>query len=330
MKKIDCHNHIGVEMLFYFGGHFPYAQSAVTLYDEGRLHGIDAFIAFPFVTNLSHSIPALREGKIDPAGALESVPYAFENRRLLQEVHQLFPEVGKSMIPFMILDPARECQAQVEALRALAEEFPFYGLKIQSTIIQSDITALLREGRVFIDFAIEKNLPFIIHSSIHPNDCWAQASAILSVAEAVPEVRFCLAHSCRFDKPSLDRVAELDNTWFDCSAHAIHCDLATQDSPVVAVPGRRIQSNFSDPGQVLLDMAKAYPGKLLWGSDSPFYSYVDKNLALVSSYRRETACFAPLSEQQLEAITWSNTLNFLDLPKAKLQQLNELKPVKES
>ncbi len=327
--KIDCHNHVGVEMLFYLGGHFPYAQSAVALYDDGRLNGIDAFLVFPFVTNLSHSIPALRRGEIDPTGAFESVPYAFENRRLLQEVHQLFPQVGRSMIPFVILDPARECDAQVEGLRKLADEFPFYGLKIQSTIIQSDITELLRKGRGFVDFAAERNLPFIIHSSIHPNDCWAQAESILKVAEAVPEVRFCLAHSCRFDKPSLDRVAELDNTWFDCSAHAIHCDLATQDSPVVAVPERRIRSDFHDPGQVLLDMAEAYPDKLIWGSDSPFYSYVDKNLALMSSYKREVDCFKPLSPAQLEAITWNNTLKFLDLPDAKLKQLTQLnKPEK--
>lgn len=276
------------------------------------------------------SVAALREGKIESAGALETVPYAFENRRLLEELYRLFPQVSKCMIPFAMLDPARECRAQVEALRALADEFPYYGLKIQSTIIQSDITALLREGRCFIDFAAKKNLPFLIHSSIHPDDKWAQAGDILSIAEQVPEVRFCLAHSCRFDKPSLDRVAELENTWFDCSAHAIHCDVAVQGLPVVATPERRFKSNYADPAQVLFDLATAYPDKLMWGSDSPFYSYVDKNLSLLSSYRREIDCFAPLSKQLLQAITRDNTLRFLDLPQEKLQQLNSLQPVQPS
>jgi len=101
-------------------------------------------------------------------GGLEAVPYAFENERMLQEIYDLYPDIGKSTIPFAIMDPLREPEAQLTKLRELHARYPFYVLKIQATIIQSDITALLNVGRGFLDFAAEFNLPFIIHSSIAP------------------------------------------------------------------------------------------------------------------------------------------------------------------
>ena len=102
-----------------------------------------------------------------------------------------------------------------------------------------------------------------------------------------------LAHSCRYDKPSLDRVNALPNTWFDCSAHCIHCDGAVDDMPYIAERRRRFDTDYSDPARVMADLAAAYPTKFLWGSDSPYYSYVamlgTKRIALISSYAREVA-----------------------------------------
>ena len=188
------------------------------------------FRSFPFVLNLSFDIPALRRGEI-VYGGLEKVPYAFENRRLLREIHELFPEEGRHCLPFVMLDPMREQAGQIAALRQLRTEYPFYGLKLQTTMIQSFIKSLAGPGRGFIELAAEWDIPFLIHSSIGPDDPWAQASDILDIAEQFPHVRFSLAHSCRYDKPSLDRVNALPNTWFDCSAHCIHCDGAVDDMP---------------------------------------------------------------------------------------------------
>jgi len=316
---IDCHNHIGVDLMFYLRGEFPYAQHLSAMIAEGRALGVDRWIVFPMVSNLSLNVAKMREGKIEWPGEFERVPYAFENRRMLREIYELFPDLGKLTLPFVMLDPMREPEAQAAELRKLRSEYKFYGLKIQSTIIQSDINALLKQGRCFLELAGELDVPFLIHSSVNPADTWAQAKDILKIAEKNPRVRFCLAHSCRYDKECLDRVNELPNAWFDCSAHCIHCDCATQNLAVVAPQARRFESDYTKPAGVMRDLAAAYPNKFLWGSDSPFYSYVgaldDGILSLVSSYEKEVVTLKAQSASVVERIAEKNILQFLKLKK---------------
>jgi predicted TIM-barrel fold metal-dependent hydrolase len=313
---IDCHNHLGADLFFYLNGYHPYAQDLPALVTEGRHQGVDRWVVFPMVANLTFDVRAMRAGRLEP-GTVETVPYAFENERMLREIYELFPDLGRLTLPVVILDPMRETAAQVAKLRELLTRFPFYALKIQATMIQSDVGALLREGRCFLDFAAEFNLPFIIHSSVAPDDVWSQASTILRVAEAAPHVRFCLAHSCRFDRGCLDRVAELPNTWFDCSAHRIHCQGVRDGLGFVAPPERRFAADYRDPAAVLLALAETYPTKLMWGSDTPFQSYVanlgTEVLSLRSTYREEVDCVRALPEKLRTAVTHANTLAWLQL-----------------
>ena len=313
---IDCHNHIGVDLLFYLRGEFPYAQDLYRMVTEGSALGVDRWIVFPLVSNLSLDFQQMREGKIAFPG-FENVPYAFENRRTLREIYELFPNLGRLTLPFVMVDPMRETEAQAAELRKLRDEFRFYGLKIQSTVIQSDIKCLLQQGRVFLELAQEWDIPFIIHSSVFAEDRWAQASDILDIAQANPKVRFCLAHSCRFDRECLDRVNSLPNAWFDCSAHCIHCDAAVRDLPIIASKPRRFASDYRDAGKALADLSAAYPKKLLWGSDSPFYSYVGRFdgglLALMSSYERETNALKSQTAQVIANVAGRNILDFLKL-----------------
>src|SRR3954453_3016583 len=115
---IDCHTHVGADVMFYLRGDFPYAQHLVAMTDEGGALGVDRWIVFPFVINLSLDIPALRRGEI-VYGGLEKVPYAFENRRLMKEIYELFPEQGKRCLPFAMLDPMHEHARQIAELRKL-------------------------------------------------------------------------------------------------------------------------------------------------------------------------------------------------------------------
>ena len=316
---IDCHNHLGVDLFFYLNGYSPYAQDLPALVTEGRHCGVDRWVVFPMVANLAFDVPAMRRAKLIPGGC-ETVPYAFENERMLREIYELYPDLGRLTLPFAILDPLREPAAQVKKLRELHARFPIYGLKIQATMIQSDVGALLREGRGFLDLAAEFNLPFIIHSSVAPEDTWSQASSILKVAEATPGVRFCLAHSCRYDLESLNRVAELPNTWFDCSAHRIHCEGVVRELSYVARAGRRFAADYRDPTAVLRALAEAYPTKLIWGSDTPFQSYVadidGHFVSLRSTYAAEVACVQALPEKLRRAVGQDNLLALLQLKDA--------------
>ncbi|MDB6167608.1 MAG: hypothetical protein JWM88_472 [Verrucomicrobia bacterium] len=313
---IDCHNHLGADLFFYLNGFHPYAQDLPALVTEGRHNGVDRWIVFPMVANLTFDLRAMKSARLEPGG-FERIPYAFENERMLREIYELYPDLGRHTLPVVILDPLREAEAQVARLRELLPRFPFHALKIQATMIQSDVGALLKEGRCFLDFAEEFNLPFIIHSSVAPEDVWSQATTILRVAEATPRVRFCLAHSCRFDRPCLDRVAELPNTWFDCSAHRIHCQGVTDQLGFVAPPERRFPADYRDPKKVLRALAEAYPTKLMWGSDTPFQSYVanlgTEVLSLRSTYKEEVDCVRALPAPLFHAVTHTNTLAWLQL-----------------
>ena len=309
---IDCHNHLGVDPYFYLNSYHPYAQDLPAMVTEGRHCGVDRWVVFPMVNNLTFDLEAMRRQEL-VTGGLETIPYAFENERMLHEIYELYPDLGAHTIPFAILDPMREPEAQLVKLRELHAKYPFYGLKIQPTMIKADVEALLTVGRGFLEFAAEFDLPFIIHSSVDPADTWAQASSILKIAEATPAVRFCLAHSCRFDRECLDRVAELPNTWFDCSAHRIHCECAIKGFPNIAPPERRFNADYTDPAAVLLALAETYPTKLMWGSDTPFQSYVDNRMSLRSTYAEETECLKALTPDLHRAVTCDNLLNLLQL-----------------
>ena len=315
---IDCHNHLGADLLFYLHGAFPYAQQLVQMKQEGGALGITHWIAFPFVSYAAMDITQFRTGGVGfGKGGLETVPYAFENRRLLEECQKLFPEEGKHVLPFVMVDPMRSTEAQAAELIKLRSEYRFYGIKIQSTIIQADIKRLAHEGKVFLDLAREWDVPFIIHSSVAKDDVWAQAHDIIDIAEAHPDIRFCAAHSCRYDKECLDRIQALPNAWFDNSAHCIHCLGAVDDLPYIAPRERRFDSDYSDPGRVIADLAAAYPQKFLWGSDSPFYSYAaeisGKVLKLISTYEKEMTALRAAGDEVVTRIACTNTLKYLKL-----------------
>lgn len=311
---IDGHNHAGVELQAYLRGHYPYAQSLPDMVAAGQALGVTHWVVFPMVTHFGMSLAALRRGVVEPDPWLQRAPYAFENRRLLEELHLLCPHLLGRVFPFAMVDPLREAEEQARKLRRLRESYPFYGLKMQATMLQAPAAALLGPGRVLLDLAEEWDLPIVAHTAVYPGDPWSRPDDLLRVAEAAPRVRFCLGHACRFDRPSLDRVAGAPNVWFDCSAHVIQCRLATIDSPHVAAPGRRFETDYTRPERVLLDLAEAYPGKLIWGSDSPYYTYVDGDMALWSDYAAEAACLRSLPEPHRAAVGGRNALDCFGLP----------------
>lgn len=314
MPIFDVHNHLGVELSAYGTGEFPYGQTFAQLHADAQREGISHLVVFPMVSYLAQQ--TLADGLISSG---ETVPYAWENRRMMNEIYGLFAAQNQGFFPFAMFDPARAVAAQIAALRELKRDFPIYGLKTQPTIIRSPIKSLHDEGRAFLELAREWNVPVLIHSSVMSTDVWSQASDILDIAEKWPDVRFNVAHSCRFDAPCLERLNALKNCWFDVSAHGIHCELAMQESPVVALPERRFAANYAQPAQVLRALAEAFQGSILWGSDSPYYSYAGafqgETLALLSSFERESGFYHSLPDE-LKSRIWRNSLDWLGLEDA--------------
>jgi len=81
----------------------------------------------------------------------------------------------------------------------------------------------------------------------------------------------------------------------------------------VAPPERRFEADYTDPAAVLRAMAEAYPTKLIWGSDTPFQSYVDENISLISTYEQELDCVHALPDDLKQAVAHDNLLSLLQL-----------------
>ena len=61
---IDCHNHLGADLLFYLHGDFPYSQQLLQMQHEGGALGITHWVAFPFVSYAAMDVTKFRSGGI--------------------------------------------------------------------------------------------------------------------------------------------------------------------------------------------------------------------------------------------------------------------------
>lgn len=304
---IDAHTHVGTDPVNYRRGDFPYAQSAEDLIIRMDRWEVDAAVCFPFLYSAWYDFDAFLEGRIQHSGRTDAIaPYATENENLCREMYEAYPDCAGRLLPFMFFDPAREQAAQVAVLRDIAERWPVFGLKTATSYLQSHITELLAEGSCLLDFAAEHDLPLMIHTTVHPGDPWADVHAILKVVRARPDVRFCLAHTCRFDRAALEEADALPNCFVDFSAFNIHCQLAVQDHPAVATVEKRFPADYRDPAVALQALADAFPETMIWGTDSPYYCFMSR---FRDDVGQETVI-------QLKCGTDEEMMQFRELPEA--------------
>jgi predicted TIM-barrel fold metal-dependent hydrolase len=267
---IDAHTHLGADAALYYNGDFPYAICAEDHGVRMAHSGIAHTVCFPFLYSSYYQLPAFRRGEFrrDRRG-LSSFPYEFENGRLCREIYEAFPEYAGRLLPFAFFDPARRPREQADGIRALAARYPVFGLKTATSYQHSHITELLGKGACLLDLAVELDVPVTIHSAVLPGDPWANVFEILKVVKARPDVRFAIAHTCRFDRRALDMAHALDNCYVDFSAFHIHCTLARQNHPAVACGADRYPADYRRHAAAMRKIAEAYPGTMLWGSDIP-------------------------------------------------------------
>jgi len=254
-------------------------------------HGIDRAVCFPFTMPSAFDSGAFadeHEVRLRPG----RFPFDRENAALLWELERL--DEGGRLLPFAMLDPAREVAFQLRSLERLSDRIA--GLKTQTTIIESPIRALRAEGRDLMAFAGERDLPVLLHASIEPRAVWAQTPDCLAVAEAFPGVRFSLAHSLGFHREFLRRAAAMPNVWVDCAALLAHCRLAREDSPIIAARPMRVDVDYARPAEVVVAVHEILGERYLWGSDHPFMSWCDDDLRILYSYADEAAVLHSLTE----------------------------------
>ncbi|WP_026810573.1 amidohydrolase family protein [Arenibacter latericius] len=316
---IDIHTHVGIAPKFYYQFGYPYALSVEDLVIRMNQLGIDYSVTFPFVDSAFY-VKDSSSPKIKTTKQFCDFPFELENRNLLNEVNEIFPEYTNKILPFLMFDPSRETEKQADFMEEISEKYPVFGIKTATTYIQSYVNDLETIGKPILEFARKKNLPIIFHSSVHPEDPWASASDIVNLAEKHPDIRFCIAHCARFLEPVLEKAATLDNCYVDYSAFVIHCKLAVENSPSIAAKNHRFKANYNDPLSVMVKMAETFSNTMLWGSDTPFNYWIQKYYTgdgkLVESrldceYREETDILHKLPKALKTNISYKNNLQFL-------------------
>jgi predicted TIM-barrel fold metal-dependent hydrolase len=322
-KVIDAHAHLGVSVKAYAAVEYPYAQSIEGLYYRQRACNVDVNVVFPMSPDLFFDLPHLLAGDVVRAeNPISSVPYANENRMLLQEVFRYCGEWQHRFVPFVSVDPGREVAGQIAALEQLETEFPFYGIKIIPYACQTRITALLETGQPILQYARDRDLPFLFHTTVDPRETYSHAKYAFEVIEQNPDLRFCLAHCIGFGRAYLDRAAALVNVWVDTAAMKIQVELAAQDSIVMAQGADAFEADYSDHCRVMRRLVDTYPDMILWGTDSPAYSYIVRrrqgtgedafeDFRLKASYEDEVAGLDCLPAPQRQAVSNTNTLRYL-------------------
>ncbi len=316
---IDIHTHVGISQKFYYQFGYPYALSLEDLIIRMDTLGIDHSVVFPFVDSAFYEND-IESSIIKTTTRYCNFPYELENKNLLNEINEIFPEYSQKALPFLMFDPSRETDKQAAHMEELSEKFPVFGLKTATTYIQAFVNDLETKGKPILDFARKKQIPIVFHSAVHPDDPWASVYDIVDFAERNSDIRVCIAHSARFVKPVLEKADRLDNCFVDFSAFIIHCKLAVQNSPAVAPEDIRFTADYGDPLTVMTRLAEAYPDTMLWGSDTPFYYWIQKYYTgdgktvedrLHCGYKEETQLLNDLPKDIKTRISYKNSMRFI-------------------
>ena len=320
-KTIDIHSHAGIQIREAAQVSFPYCASVEDLAYRQKANGVDVSVVFPTGPDLFFDLPTYIETgcRVPAATPISRAPYERENRLLLTDVFNFCPEHSGRFLPFISVDPGRLVDEQIAISRELEAEFPIYGVKIAPVSTQTWVTALLEEGEAFFEFFAARDWPVLFHVAVSRGEEYSQAADTLAVIERHPELRYCLAHCIGFHRELLERADSLPNVWVDTSALKIQVELAHQDSPLMALPPDRIKCDFSNHIGVMRDLVERYPKTIIWGTDSPYHSYITRRLQgegvyaefrLKGTYEQEKAALDTLTPTQRTQNS-ANALAFL-------------------
>ena len=320
-KIIDIHSHAGVSLKAYMCTEFPYCQSVEDLYYRQKAGGVDVNVVFPYSEDLHFDLARLREGYAVPAETpISKAPFALENQMLFKEVFSFCGEHWDRFLPFVCADPQRDVEGQIESLLALEQQYPIYGIKVIPVSSQVKLDNLLGPGQPILEFAAERNLPFLVHVTTYPGDQWSQASQAFEIIEHYPNLRFCLAHCIGFDRRMLERADATQNVWVDTAALKIQVDLAYEENPIMPSKEDLLEADYSSHLKVMNALMERFPDTVIWGTDSPAYSYICDRLdsegnfvefRLKGTYEQEKEALDSLPLELREKACSTNSLAFL-------------------
>ncbi|MBT3272841.1 MAG: amidohydrolase family protein [Spirochaetales bacterium] len=320
-KVIDSHSHIGLSTKNFALMEYPYASTIEGMYYRQLQGGVDINVIFPYTPELFNDLPSLVEGTYQKAdNPLSPAPYFLENEMLLRETYDFCPELSHRFIPFVSVDPGREVETQLAQIDTLSQSYPIYGLKIVPVLCRTPVTALLDTGRAILETARERNWPILLHTTVHAEETFSRADLAFRVIEACPDIRFCLAHCIGFHDAYLQKADMMPNVWVDTSALKIQTQLAYENSLIMASQEERFSADYSDHTSVMKDLTNAYPKTIIWGTDTPAYSYICRrdqgdglfvDFNLKAAYGDEVAALNSLAHNIKRKVSNENPLHFI-------------------
>ncbi len=317
-KVIDAHSHVGLSFSMYLAGCYPYCQSAQALLDQMDACDVDYAVTFPYGESAYFDAGryARDRRRVPWSPRLTPAPYIPDNRLLCEEIYEKTPGAAGRILPFLCIDPGRLVREQVREIVRLAQEYPIYGLKSSGIFVQSSHLHLIGRGAPFMRLAEEMNIPVQLHSTAYRGDKCSHNALNLKVARAFPRVRFCMAHCLGFDRPDLEAADALPNVWVDSAAMKIQIE----PEDILAPKKRRFPSDYSDYRIVFRDLVRAYPRTMIWGTDAPAYTYIEKrrytdgstvDFVLHGAYAKERAALDALTPAERLRVSNANTLRYL-------------------
>ena len=151
---------------------------------------------------------------------------------------------------------------------------------------------------------------------------YSNAGDILRVVDAHPELRYCLAHCVIFHEGYLREADARPNVWVDTAALKIQVEAFRQGPPFASDnPEDWFEADYSDHCRVMCSLAETFPDTLIWGTDSPAYSYIVRRQSgddgkfmefrLKGTYADEVAALRALPDGLARKVANRNTLRFI-------------------
>lgn len=306
--SIDIHTHSGFDHMNIVRKRYPTSQSVKDLELKLRIAGIDYAACFPCPSSFYYfdfrdfSI----KGKQLTELPAESVPYEYANRQLQYEA-SLFGN-GR-ILPFASILPNHDEVGQVESLEQYAKKEQLFGLKLHT--LPTRVRPISLIDSPFMQLADTYSLPVMIHSG---PDEFSRPEDIITLARHHQSVRFCIAHTGRFEKSAYEMLKDTDrNVFFDTSPFLSLCALTPLDIER-GKGGEKLKLAYEDSRSALLQLYGIIPDNLMWGTDEPWTTITDDVQGTILTkfdYFDEAKLLKSLPDEVRIKIANDNTQRFL-------------------
>jgi predicted TIM-barrel fold metal-dependent hydrolase len=185
---------------------------------------------------------------------------------------------------------------------------------------QSRAAELLGRGAPLLDFAEERALPLLFHVTTLPGEAYSQAADVFKIIESRPRLRFCLAHALLFHREYLARADAAPNVWVDTAAMKIQVECVRPEIGAALPASEFLDADYSDYRDVMRVLCERFPDTVIWGTDSPAYSWICrrkqaegvwKEFRLKAAYADEVAALACLKPELRGRVGGANALDFI-------------------